>query len=133
MTAKELTLRDKKELAKTQGREKTYQTRMFVPDVDIYEKSDAIILKADMPGVDKQNVDVNLKEGVLTIEGRVNPTEYENLQAIYSEYNVGHFSRQFNIGDEIDQSKIQAAMDNGVLTLTLPKTEKMAPRQIEIK
>ena len=132
MTSKELELRKKAEIEKSQDHEKTFSAKVYVPEVDIYENRDSLVIKADMPGVDKKNVKINLKDNVLTLEGHVDPGEYEGLRPIYSEYNVGHYSRSFNISERIDQESIEASMDNGCLKLTLPKAEKAKPRQINI-
>jgi HSP20 family molecular chaperone IbpA len=74
-----------------------------------------------MPGVNKDNVDVNIEDGVLTVEGRIDFTKYDGLQPVYSEYNVGPYRRSFQISSQIDHSKIAAQMQNGIMTLELPK------------
>ena len=130
MTSKELSLRQKTEL---QNGEKTYSVKVYVPEVDIFEQEDALIVKADMPGVEKSDVEVNLEDGILTIEGKINPKEYDNLRTLYSEYHVGHYRRQFTLGELIDQQKIEAKMENGTLNLTLPKAEKARPKTITIR
>ena len=133
MTKHEIGPRKKVELDKRMEGEKTYSCKYYVPDVDIWEMNDSLVLEADLPGVKKENIDINVKEDVLSIEGRVDPMEYEGLDASYSEYNVGHYYRQFTLGKVIDQSKIEAEMDQGTLKLVLPKLEKAQPRQIAIR
>jgi len=130
MTAKELELKDKKEL-ETKG-EKTYSCKIYVPDVDIYENDDAIVVEADIPGVDKKDVKIKLEDNILNIDARVIPEEYDGLKPLYGEYNIGHYQREFRIGETIDQEKINASVYNGVLKITLPKAEKAKPRQITI-
>ena len=133
MTRKELELRKKTELDKRANHEKTWSAKVYVPEVDIYEDKDSLYLKADMPGVSRENVSIDLKDSVLTIDGHVEPAEYEGLKPLYSEYNVGHFCRSFNLSEKIDQEKIEASMDNGTLTLILPKAEKAKPRHISVR
>jgi HSP20 family molecular chaperone IbpA len=76
---------------------------------------------------------VNVDNGVLTIEGRIDFNKYEGLQPIYSEYNIGPFRRSFRISSQIAQDKIKAEMRDGVITLTLPKAEEAKPRRIEVR
>lgn len=107
----------------TEGPERTRARVAFVPRVDIYDASDAIILVADMPGVDEQAVDITLERNVLTINGYVEPCFPENYSLAYAEYRVGDFERSFKVSDEIDQDKIEATLKNGVLRLRLPKAQ----------
>ena len=102
---------------------------VIVPPVDIYEENHVYTLKADLPGVTKENLDIAFENGELTILGKVQPREEEPG---YAEFTVSDYKRTFTVSDEIDSSKITAALENGVLTLTLPKSEKAKPRQIEI-
>jgi HSP20 family protein len=131
MTAQELQAKEKQEL---QDREKTRSGRYYVPDVDIYEDENALWLWADMPGVDQEKVTVDLHEAVLTISGNVGLQEYEGLSPVYTEYNVGHFSRRFTLADggQFDQGRISARMADGVLEIQLPKTVRAQPRRIEV-
>ncbi len=126
----ELTVKNKTELKEE---EKTYNCKIFVPDVDIYEMKDTIVLTADMPGVKKDRVDVDLKDNVLRIKGHIEPAEYDGLKTIYGEYNVGHYERKFHLSDDINQEKIEAKMENGVLTLKLSKIEKFKAKNIVIQ
>ena len=129
MVEKELTAKTKQEL---QGEERTRPGRTYVPDVDICETKDGLWLWADMPGVDEKSVDINLADGVLSIEGRVSLKEYEDLIPVYTEYNVGNYLRRFTVSEDIDGDKIKARMDNGVLELELPKSARALPRRITI-
>jgi len=99
------------------------------PAVDTYETADEYVLKADMPGVHKDNLEIIIEEDTLTIKGKV-----ENLaeRVTYSEYKPYPYLRSFKLGNDINREKIKAVIDQGVLTLTLPKAEKVKPRKIEI-
>jgi HSP20 family protein len=112
--------------------EHTRPGRTYVPSVDIYETLDSLWLRADMPGVDENSLEVNVENGLFSIEGWVSVKEYENLQPVYTEYNIGNYSRRFTLSNEIDTNRITAKMVNGVLELELPKAEKAKPRQITI-
>jgi HSP20 family protein len=96
MTAQELAAHEKQPV---QGQEKTRAGRYFLPDVDIYESGDALHLRADMPGVNDQDVEVTLENGILTIEGKVLVDTYQGLSPLYTEYNVGNYFRQFELNE----------------------------------
>ena len=129
--SKELSVQQKKELASKE--EKTVPSRYFVPGTDIYEGEDALTLVMEMPGVEREDVNVQLENDVLRVEGRIDFAKYEGLEPVYAEYNVGHFARSFSLSHLIDQKSIQAALDDGVLTITLKKVEQAQPRKIEIR
>ncbi len=129
MTDKELATYKKQEVT---GNELTRPGRTYIPDVDIYETADSLWLRADMPGVDEQSIEVNVNEGMLSIEGQVTVKDYENLAPVYTEYNVGNYARRFTLANTIDAEHISARMKNGVLELELPKAEKAKPRRIAI-
>jgi HSP20 family protein len=112
--------------------ETTIPARMFVPTADIYETQDALTVILEMPGVEKSNVSVRVEEGLLQVEGRLDLTKYQGLQPLYTEYNVGHYARSFQLSSKIDQTKIAAALNDGVLSLTLPKVQEAKPRVINI-
>ena len=126
----ELQVREKREV--DTSREATKPTRAFVPSADIYESENALTVVLEMPGVSKENVDVNVEDGVLTVEGRIDFSKYERLQPVYSEYNVGPYRRSFQISNQIDHSKIAAQMRDGIMILELPKVETAKPRRIQV-
>lgn len=127
---KELQVSPKKTIEKSSG-EPTRENVSFMPDVDIVEDGESITLYADMPGVTKENLSIDIQDSVLTLTATVNPLP-EHHRLIYREYDMGGFSRRFTLGERIDQSKISAKLENGVLTLNLPKAEEAKPRKIEI-
>ena len=86
----------------------------------------------EIPGVEKKDVEVNVENDVLRVEGRVDFTKYEGLEPLYTEYNVGHFARSFALSNRIDQQQIAAQLEDGVLTLTLKKAKEAMPRKIAI-
>jgi len=100
------------------------------PAVDIFENEDAWIFLADMPGVNKDRLDVNIDQDVLTLRGRVE--EETRGEKLLREFTTGAYMRQFQLPGDIDADKAHASMKNGVLTLTLPKSEAAKPRRIEI-
>jgi len=126
-----LAVQQKKEL--TQKEEKTIPARYYVPNADIYETEDALTVVLEMPGVEKKDVNVNIESDVLRVDGQIDFSKYENLDPVYSEYNVGHYARAFTLSDKIDQDGINAELDNGVLTLTLKKSKEALPRRIAIR
>jgi HSP20 family molecular chaperone IbpA len=115
------------------GTEGTRPGRWYQPAIDICENSESLWLWADMPGVDDKNVDINLSDGVLTIEGRIATAEYDGLQPTYSEYNVGNFHRRLSVSDDFDVDRISARMKEGVLEIQLPKAERVKARKIQVQ
>jgi HSP20 family protein len=127
----ELAVQPKKEL--TPKEEKTVPARYYVPNTDIHETDEALTLVMEMPGVEKEHIEVKLENDVLQVEGRIDFSKYEGLEPVYAEYNVGHFTRTFSLSNKIDQDTIQADLQGGILTLTLPKAKQALPRRITIK
>jgi len=130
-TRQELQVQQKRELEKKE--ESMIPARVFLPTADIYETNDALNVVLEMPGVDKNSVDIRVEDGVLKIEGRLDFSKYQGLQPLYTEYNVGHYSRSFRLSSKIDQNKIAAELNDGVLSLVLPKVEEDKPRTIQVK
>ena len=125
-----LAVQEKKELVSKE--EKTVPARYYVQITDIYETDDALTVVMEIPGVEKKDVEVNVENDVLQVEGRVDFTKYEGLEPLYTEYNVGHFARSFTLSNRIDQQQIAAQLEDGVLTLTLKKAKEAMPRKIAI-
>ncbi len=113
--------------------EATIPARIFVPDADIYESEGDLTVILEMPGVARDKVKVGVEEGVLKVEGQLDLSKYQGLHPLYTEYNIGHYARSFQLSSKIDQNKITASMKDGVLSLTLPKVEEAKPRKIEVK
>lgn len=111
----------------------TGEKGVATPAIDIIDKEKELVVKADMPGVAKDDVDITLREDVLTISGAVKAeaeTKEENY--FYSERSYTSFSRSVNIPFKIDPDKIKASLRDGVLTVTLPKAEEIRPKKIKV-
>jgi HSP20 family protein len=113
--------------------EQTRTGPVYSPAVDIFENDHSITLLADMPGVKASDLEVDLRENVLTLTGRVTPPGTAKESNVLREYRTGTFFRQFTLSEAIDQPKIDAQLTDGVLRLELPKVEKAKPRQITIR
>ena len=126
----ELAVREKKELATKE--ERTVPGRFYVPHTDVYETEDALTVVMEMPGVAREAVEIELKDDVLRVQARIDPSKYEGMEPVYTEYNVGHWMRSFALSDRVDREQIGAQLEDGVLTLTLPKAADARPRRIAI-
>jgi HSP20 family protein len=131
MVAQELQVQKKRELENKE--EATIPARVFVPAADIYEAEHDLMVILEMPGVEKKNIDIHVENGVLSVDGRIDLAKYQGLQPLYTEYNIGHYSRSFRLSSKIDQNKIAAEMKDGVLSLKLPKIEEAKPQTIQVK
>jgi len=129
-TTKEMEPRQKQELT---GAEATRPGPVFTPAVDIFETENSITLLADMPGVQADGLGIDLRENVLTIDGRVRQPEKRNEQMLLEEYETGSYRRDFRLTNLIDQDGIDASLSDGVLRLTLPKAEAARRRKIEVR
>ncbi len=108
------------------------RTQAVIPPVDIYETEGDYVIVADMPGVSKENVEVNLENGVLEILGHAAEKDEAQNHLKYREYRLYDYRRTFNVGGDVNEAGITAKAENGVLTVTLPKREEAKPRKIEI-
>ncbi len=104
------------------------------PAVDFYEDRDQLVLKAELPGVNREDLDLSLHDGVLTLAGeRREEKTFENAEVHRSERFLGKFQRSFTLPAAVDAAKVQASFKDGILTVTLPKAETAKPKQIEVK
>src|SRR3954471_4884555 len=101
------------------------------PEVNIFETKDGFVLEAEMPGVNKEGLEITLEGNALTFIGRRNDVTPEGAP-VYRESKSAHYRRVFELDPALDTGKINARMDQGVLTLTLPKAEKVKPRKIAV-
>jgi HSP20 family molecular chaperone IbpA len=128
--SKELKIKEKQEVSTPA--EHTRPGPVFTPAVDIFETDKEITLLADMPGVSGKNLNIDLRDDTLTLIGEIDPFEGSDEKDILIEYEVGKYFRQFTLSEVIDQDKIEANLNDGVLRLNLPKVEKAKPRKITV-
>jgi HSP20 family protein len=122
MNTKELTQRDTAQAVNP-----------LVPPVDIVEDAEGITLRADLPGVDRENLNIGVDGETLTLEATVSLGETAGIQPVYSEIRVAQYRRSFVLGRDLDANRIEASIRDGVLTLRIPKAEQAKPRRIEVK
>lgn len=121
------------EKSKGQEIEKTYSAPTYLPPVDIYEQKGALMVVADMPGVDEKAVDINFEKGVLNIKGHVEQEKMDGYRCQFAEYRIGNYERSFTVPEQIDVEKIEATVKNGLLTITLPHVPEPEPKKITVK
>lgn len=109
------------------------QAAPLVPAVDIWEDAEGIVVKADLPGVAKENLSIGIDGETLTIEGGMTLGEPSKLQDVYAEVRVAQYRRSFILGRDLDSEKIAASFANGVLELRIPKSEAARPRRIPVQ
>jgi len=130
--SKEIKVKEKQEVSAPA--EQTTPGAVFTPEVDIFETEKAITLLADIPGVKPDQLNIDLRDNILTITGDVDPIAAKaGEEDVTIEYETGRFYRQFTLSEVIDQNKIDAKLADGVLRLNLPKVAKATPRKIAIK
>jgi len=105
----------------------------LIPPVDVIEDSTGITLRADLPGVPKDKLKLQVEAGTLTIEGEVSIAMPESMEATYVEVGVPRFRRFFTLSKELDTTKVSAEFKHGVLSLRIPKAEHAQPRRIDVK
>ena len=130
MADHELTTQQKQEV---HTEEHTRPGRTYVPHVDIFETDQALWLRADMPGVREDSIEISVDKNVLSIEGQFALGDYQDLRPVYTEYKVGNYQRRFSLSNVIDANKIHARLTDGVLELELPKAESAKPRRIAVQ
>jgi HSP20 family molecular chaperone IbpA len=129
--SKTLQAKDKAEVAVPA--EPTKPGLVFSPAVDIYETEKEITVLADMPGVKPDDLAIDLRDNVLTLDGDVADPQGKNEVEILREYRIGKYRREFTLSQVIDQSKIDAELKDGVLRVLLPKVGEVVPRKITVK
>lgn len=130
-SSQQLAPREKQELQAKE--ERTQSGRYYTPATDITENEDCLTVVMEIPGVEQKDVNLALENDVLRVDARIDFTKYQGMEPVYSEYNVGHFTRAFTLSSKVDQAKIGAKLADGVLTLTLPKVKEAMPRKIQIR
>ncbi len=105
----------------------------LIPPVDVVEDSSGITLYADLPGVSKDKLSLNVEAGTLTIEGDMGLATPEGMEATYAEVGLARFRRVFSLSKDLDTSKVSAELAQGVLRLRIPKAEHAQSRKIEVR
>ena len=106
----------------------------WTPSVDINETSDAYVVKGELPGVDKDNVDISIEDNLLIIRGEKKvETESDDEKYHRKECVYGSFERSFSLPKQVDVNKVEASFSNGVLKLNIPKAEEAKPKQIQVQ
>ena len=124
---------EKQEVATVDDTERTRDIPVFVPQTDIYETDDEIVLVLDVPGANADSIDIMLEKNVLTINANVDYEQPEGYTLNIAEYAIGDYQRGFRLSDEVDQDKIKAVVKDGVLRLHLPKAKNAKTRKISVK
>ena len=106
--------------------------RIYRPATDIFEIDDKVVLETEMPGVNRETIDITLENRVLTIRGELKERPRQGWRPVYAEYGEGDYERSFSVSEEIDQDKIDASFKNGVLRIELPKAETAKARKISV-
>lgn len=119
--------------AESDGGERTRERPVFRPRVDILENDKGLVLTADLPGVDPDNLEVELEKRVLTIRGRVDEEVPEGFGVLYKEYEIGDFERRFTLSGDFDPENVEADLENGVLRLTIPTAPEREAKRIDVK
>jgi len=107
--------------------------RIVVPAADIFESADAFVIKLDMPGVEKESMSVMVDSARIVLRGSVKPVQKEQSQILYSEIGKKKYQREFNLGSGLNLDQVDAQIQNGVLTITLPKAEEAKARVIPLQ
>lgn len=114
-------------------RERQEEPRAMLPRVDVFEDDKGITLLADLPGVPKDQLEIRVEGDTLHIEGSLAPMMPEKLQALYAEVRVPRYRRSFSLSRELDSSRIEANLKDGVLNLRIPKHEHAQPRRVQVQ
>ncbi|MEW8505104.1 MAG: Hsp20/alpha crystallin family protein [Candidatus Thiodiazotropha sp.] len=107
--------------------------RSIRPEVDIYEDATGIVLKADLPGVTREGLDIQVDKETLSIDGKAEIEMPEAMQALHADVRATRYQRSFSLSGELDGDRAEASLNDGVLSLRIPKREQYQPRKIEIR
>ncbi|WP_372866916.1 Hsp20/alpha crystallin family protein [Pseudomonas sp.] len=109
------------------------ELQTLLPQVDVFEDKDGILLLVDMPGVPKDKLELRIDNNTLLIEGNIAPDTPENMEAVYAEVRLSRYRRAFSLSSDLDTARIDAQLRDGVLNLRIPKHAHAQPRKIEVK
>lgn len=121
------------QVTRQEGRETGRDTRTMLPRVDVLEDPHGITLYADLPGVPREQLDLKVEGDMLTIEANVVQPTPESMEAVYAEVRVPRYRRAFTLSRDLDTSRIEANLKDGVLNLRIPKQEHAQPRRISVQ
>jgi len=107
------------------------ESRYLAPPVDIYETDDALVVVADVPGAQRDDIDVTVENGILTLEARTRHADPEDV--VWREFDLAPYHRRFRLNDAVDPERIRAELKHGVLRVHLPKAERLRPRRIDVQ
>lgn len=129
-------MNEAKEVTKTQAEQKKYADEVepaITPAVNIFEDREGISLLADMPGVSRDRLNIQVDSDALIIEGKAEIPMPEGMEAVYADIRSTVYRRSFSMSSELDVDQIDASLSNGLLTVRIPKREKYQPRKIEVR
>jgi HSP20 family protein len=112
---------------------KALEQPFVVPPVDVFENESGITLLADLPGVSRDRLGVRVDGDTLILEAIASTPEPQEMQLVYGEAQYPSYRRQFTLSRELDASRIEASLKDGVLTLAIPKLEEAKPRRVEVR
>ena len=124
---------EQKEMTKPPNRSPRETEPSLQPAVDIFETRDGITLRADMPGVDKEGLNIEVDKDRLLIEGDLSIDMPKEMEPLYAGVRATHYSRTFSLSSELDAGGIQASLKDGVLNVHIPKREELKPRKVEVR
>lgn len=131
MSPQEVSVQEKKPL--NPNEERTEAAAFFVPYTDVHETNDEVIVTLEMPGCSRDAIEITVEKNLLKIEGSIDSSAYSEVQPIYTEYNVGNFTRSFTLSTQIDSGEISANLADGLLTVKLPKVKQAVSRRIDVQ
>lgn len=122
-------------VVRTEGATPAPPPERFVctPPIDIFDNGEGLVLRADLPGVSGETLDLQVQDNKLTLFGRVAPQAPEGARLIHQEYRVGDYLRSFILSEDVDHERISAKLVNGVLEVVLPRAPQAEPRRISVK
>ena len=123
---------EKQEVPIQEGTEHVRNQRVYIPNTDIFETDDKVVVIADIPGVDEKSVDITLEKNILTINAYVDAPQLDGYALAYAEYEIGDYQRRFTLSSEIDRDNIEAVVKDGILRLFLPKAKSALARKIAV-
>jgi HSP20 family molecular chaperone IbpA len=121
------------EMVQSNGTERIHARPIFIPRSDIYETEDHVVVTLDMPGTSEDSIDVTLEKNILTINANSTHGAPDGFDLAFAEFQTGDYERSFRLTEQINRDDIKALYENGLLKLTLPKTEVAKPKKISVK